>query len=114
MTIRSRPLRCATVLSFDVSRVVFVRDAEHGVVLQGAWDEGDEAWGLGNYADACSAYLQAARSVAAAEGWEERHAATVAAVDMVMSTQRCDTVPALVSAAVAKAAADWLRGLADE
>jgi hypothetical protein len=52
--------------------------------------------------------------VAAAEGWEERHAATVEAVDMVMSTERCVAVPAIVSAAVAKAAADWLRGLADE
>jgi hypothetical protein len=84
------------------------------MILQGPWDEGDEAWGLGNYSDACSAYLRAARSVKPAEGWEQRHVATVAAVEMVMSVHQTNTLPALVSAAVAKAAADWLRELADE
>ena len=82
--------------------------------LQGPWDEGDEAWGLGNYSHACAAYLEAARRVHAAEGWEERHSATVKAVDMVLSLQQTSALPPLVAAAIAKASADWLRGLADE
>ena len=82
-------------------------------VLQGPWDEGDEAWGMGLYSDACVAYLRAARSVKCAEGWEQLHAATVAAVDMVLNVQESSAVPQVVQAAVAKAAADWLRGLAD-
>ena len=80
---------------------------------QGPWDEGDEAWGLGLYADACSSYLRAARTVNAAKGWEQRHAATVAAVEMILDTRQESLLPAAVQLAVAKAAADWLRGLAD-
>jgi hypothetical protein len=83
-------------------------------LFQGPWDEGDEAWGLGMYADACASYLRAARSVQAAKGWEKRHAATVAAVDMVFSSLQTSHLPVSVRSAIDKAAADWLRGLADE
>ena len=65
------------------------------------------------YAEACSAYLRAAKGVQAAKGWEERHAATVGAVETVMALQK-GSVPPVVLVAVAKASADWLRGLADE
>jgi hypothetical protein len=82
--------------------------------LQGPWDEGDEAWGLGLYTEACDAYLRAAKGVKAAKGWEERHAATVGAVETVMALQQTISLPSVVQVAVAKASADWLRGLADE
>ena len=110
--------RYTPVSPFDFLSIIFARKKHHAfneiVVLQGPWDEGDEAWGLGNYSDACTAYLRAACNVKAAVGWEQRHVATVAAVEMVLSLQRADTLPALVTAAVTKAAADWLRELADE
>ena len=48
------------------------------------------------------------------EAGELASAATVAAVDMVFSYLQTSLLPVSVRSAIDKAAADWLRGLADE